>query len=183
MTEKKPLWQLDAINPSEYHCCEATRGREFILRMNTGSDPCLAIEKFAREHNIRFGKVHASFMGAFKPAKYLVWAPDLKDPDNWHNEATAVSDNLTMLCSVAGMIGQRPTADGGEETFVAMHFVSGGAWDSATICGHLDEGTRILGCMEVFVTEILDIDVLKPLDEYGIEYNRPENWYQNTKNK
>ena len=81
-----PAWQKDASSPTEYHFCEARRGREFILRMNTGADPVLAIENFARENNIRFGKVHATFMGAFKPCKYFVWAPDTLHPDNWHNE-------------------------------------------------------------------------------------------------
>ena len=181
--QEKPSWQLDASNSKEYHCCEATRGREFILRMTTGADPVLAIENFAREKNIRFAKVHSTFMGAFKPCKYFVWAPDNTNPNNWHNESIAVNNNLSMLCAIGGMIGQRPLADGGEEPFVAMHFVSGGAWDTTTFGGHLVEGTKIVGCMQVFVTEILDIEVLHPVDEFNEGYTFPENWYQNTKNK
>ena len=33
--------------------------------------------------------------------------------------------------------------------------------------------------MQVFVTEMLDIDVLKPVDVFGEEYTLPENFYQN----
>ena len=68
------------------------------------------------------------------------------------------------------MIGQRPTDEGGEERFVAMHFVAGGACDTGTIAGHLLEGTRVKGCMQVFVTELLAIEVLKPVDVFGEAY-------------
>ncbi len=176
-----PCWQQPATNPTDYHCCEATRGREFIVRMLSGADPVLALENFAKEQNIRFGKIHATFMGAFQPCKYFVWAPDTANPDNWHNESVATNHNLSMLTSIGGMIGVRPTVDNGEEPFVAMHFVAGGAWDTPTFSGHMVEGTKIVGCMQVFVTEILDIDVLHPVDEYGEAYSFPENWYKNIK--
>lgn len=174
-------WQKPAAFKEQYHFCEMTRGREFLIRMNTGADPVLAIERFAKENKIRFGKVHATFMGAFKPCKYFVWAPDTTNPDNWHNESVAVNHNLSMLCAVGGMIGVRPSKDGGEEPFVAMHFVSGGAWDTGTFGGHIVEGTTVVGCMQVFITELVDIDVLHPVDEYGEAYSFPENFYKSTK--
>lgn len=177
--EQKKNWQMDASHPAKYHACETRWGREFIVRMTTGADPVLAIEKFAKEHNIRFGKVHATFMGAFKPCKYTVWTPNTENPEELHNETTAVNHNLSMLCSIVGMIGQRPDGKGGEEPFVAMHFVAGGAWDTAIFGGHMMEGTKVFGCMQVFVTELLDIDVLIPIDEFGIAYTFPENWYKN----
>ncbi len=79
---KTQAWESPAQTPTDYHCVETRRGREFILRLTTGADPNLAIARFAVEQNIRFGKVHATFMGAFKPLKYLVWAPDPRDPEN-----------------------------------------------------------------------------------------------------
>ena len=57
---KLPAWQLDATTPDEYHCCEMRRGREFLVRMMTGADPSLAIARFAKENNIRFGKTDAT---------------------------------------------------------------------------------------------------------------------------
>ena len=63
-----PVWQRDAVEETEFHCCEARRGREFIVRMNTGADPVKAITEFAKQNNIRFGKVHATFMGGFSYA-------------------------------------------------------------------------------------------------------------------
>jgi len=110
-----------------------------------------------------------------------VWAPDTANPGNWHHEEVATNHNLSMLLSVGGMIGERPTSDGGVEPFVAMHFTSGGAWDTNVFGGHIVEGTTVVGCMQVFITEILDVDVLKPVDEYGEAYTYPENWYKSTK--
>jgi predicted DNA-binding protein with PD1-like motif len=66
-----PEWELDARRPDEYHVVEARRGREFILRMTTGADVFLGIQKFAIDHQIRFAKIHAVFMGGLQPAKYL----------------------------------------------------------------------------------------------------------------
>ncbi len=181
--EDLPVWQRDAVVDTEFHCCEARRGREFIVRMMTGADPVKAITEFAKKNNIRFGKVHATFMGGFQPCRYYVWIPDHTDPTNWHLEGEAQCDNLTMLAAIGGMIGQRTNKDGEEETFVAMHFVAGGAWDTGTISGHLIEGTKVKGCMQVFVTEMLDIEVLKPVDVFGEEYTLPENFYQNVAKK
>jgi len=179
---KLPAWQLDATTPDEYHCCEMRRGREFLVRMMTGADPSLAIARFAKENNIRFGKVHATFMGGFQPCKYFVWIPDYKNPDNWHREGVAVNTNLTMLTSIGGMIGQRPIRGSDEtEPFVAMHFVAGGGWDAPTITGHLVEGTLVKGCMQVFITELLDVEALAPVDVFHEAYSYPENFYYNTK--
>jgi predicted DNA-binding protein with PD1-like motif len=171
-------WELDAKAPGEYHFCETRRGREFIIRLTTGSDPILALRQFAIDQKIKFGKIHATFMGAFQPTHYDKWVPNINDPNDWQNEITAINTNLSMLCAIGGMISQRPTLEG-EETFVAMHFVAGGAWDTASFGGHLEEGTRVKGVMCVFVTELLDIDVeyqanVKKGDRY------PENFYTNT---
>ena len=89
-----------------------------------------------------------------------------------------------MLTAIGGMIGQRPVrgTDGEEETFVAMHFVAGAGWDAPTITGHLVEGTIVKGCMQVFVTELLDVEALAPIDlVHDPEYGYPENFYYNTK--
>ena len=54
-------WELDASRPVEYHSVEAQRGREFIIRMTTGADVFLALQQFAKDHNIRFAKIHAVY--------------------------------------------------------------------------------------------------------------------------
>ena len=109
MTE---IWERDAQTPDEYHTVECQRGREFIIRLTSGADVLLAIQKFAIDHNIRFAKIHAAFMGGLQPAKYLVWAPDTSDPDNWHKEAVATTTNLSMILSLSGIIHPRPDKDG-----------------------------------------------------------------------
>ena len=175
-------WQKPATSPKSYHMVEATRGREFIVRMMTGADPLLALAEFAKENHVRFGKVHACFMGGFQPCKYDKWTIDTVNPENWYCEREAVCANLTMVSAVGGMIGVRPDGKGGEESFVAMHFVAGGAWDAPTIAGHLNPGTLVKGSLQVYVTEILDIDVQYPADmKEGDPY--PENFYVSTTGK
>ena len=173
-------WEMDASHPAEYHLVEGRRGREFIIRMTTGADVFLALEQFAQDHNIRFAKIHAAFMGGLQPARFLVWTPNTQQPDNWHNESAMTIQNLSMVLSMSGIIHPRPVKGGGEEPFPAIHFVTGGAWDVPTIGGHLLEGSIVKGVVECFITEILGIDVLypseKPIDPHADDF--PENWYQ-----
>src|SRR6056297_742414 len=115
---------------------EPDRGREFILRLTTGADVFLAIKKFAEDNSIRFARIHTAFMGGLQPAKFLVWAPDTSDPDNWHNEEPVTMHNLSMILSMSGIIHPRPVEGGGEEPFPAIHFVTGGGWDVNTKGGH-----------------------------------------------
>ena len=37
-------WQKPAKSEVDYHCVEATRGREFIVRLTTGADPVKALD-------------------------------------------------------------------------------------------------------------------------------------------
>lgn len=67
---------------------------------------------------------------------------------------------------------------------MAAHVVAGGGWDTGTVAGHLEEGTKVFGVMQVFVTEILDIDVIYPCQLYQDDAafdKYPENWYRSTK--
>ena len=173
-------WEMDASHPAEYHVVEAQRGREFIIRMTTGADVFLALQKFAQEHNIRFAKIHTAFMGGLQPARFLVWTPDTKNPDNWHNESPMTVQNLSMVLSMSGIIHPRPVKGGGEEPFPAIHFVTGGAWDVPTIGGHLLDGSIVKGVIEFFITEILGINVLYPEGEMLAPHAKefPENWYK-----
>jgi len=95
----KDSWEREATHPAEYHSVECDRGREFIIRLTTGADVYKAIQQFAKDKGIKFGKIHAAFMGGFSPAKMFMWCPDPHDPDNWHNESAASFENLSMLDS------------------------------------------------------------------------------------
>ncbi|HDQ72171.1 MAG TPA: DNA-binding protein [Chloroflexi bacterium] len=173
-------WEMDATHPAEYHSVEVQRGREFILRMTTGADVFLACQAFAQDHDIRFAKIHAAFMGGLQPARFLVWTPDTAQPDNWHNETAMEIQNLSMVLSMSGIIHPRPVKGGGEEPFPAIHFVTGGAWNVPTIGGHLLDGSIVKGVIEFFITEIKGIDVLYPegemIDPHAEAF--PENWYK-----
>lgn len=180
-----PAWQRDAENLDDYNICEARTGRKFLLRLNTGADPTLAIEKFAREHDVKYAVINTAYMGAFQPTHYYAWAPNNKDPENWHYEAEAHDEHLSMLTAIGGMISQRPTKEGGTETFAVMHFVAGGAWDHPTFSGHLLKGTRVKGVMACLITELLDIEVMQPVDIFdGVyAYSYPEAFYKNVAKK
>ena len=176
----KDPWEKDAAHPTEYHSVECRRGREFIVRMTTGADVYKAIQRFAKDKGIRFGKIHAAFMGGFSPAKMYMWCPDPHDPSNWHNESAASFENLSMLVSMSGMIHTRLV--GGEpEPFPAIHYVIGGAWDVPTVGGHLAEGTTVKGVVEVFITEILGIEELLPSGYDSAKDGAPEEWYREVK--
>ena len=141
------------------------------------------VQQVAKDHDIRFAKIHAAFMGGLQPARFLVWTPDTKNLGNWHNETAMTIQNLSMVLSMSGIIHPRPVKGGGEEPFPAIHFVTGGAWDVPTIGGHLLDGSIVKGVVEVFVTEIVGIDVLYPegamIDPHAEEF--PENWYKAVK--
>ena len=173
----KDPWERDAQQPTEYHSVECERGREFIIRLTTGADVYKAIQQFAKDKNIKFGKIHAAFMGGFSPAKMYYWCPDPRDPENWHNESIASYDNLSMLISMSGMIHTR-LVNGEPEPFPAIHYVVGGAWDVPTVGGHLAEGTKVKGCVEVFITEMLGIEELLPSDYDPEKDGAPEEWYK-----
>jgi predicted DNA-binding protein with PD1-like motif len=173
----KDPWERDARTPTEYHYVECRRGREFIVRLTTGADVFYAIQQFAKDQKIKFGKIHAAFMGGFSPAKMYMWSPDTNDPENWHNESKATFTNLSMLVSMSGMIHTR-MVDGKPEPFPAIHYVIGGAWDVPTVGGHLAEGTIVKGVVEVFITEILGIEELLPSDYDPLTDSAPEEWYK-----
>lgn len=178
-------WEMDATKPTDYFVVEAKRGREFIIRLTTGADVFLAIQKFAADHNIRFAKIHTAFMGGLQPVKFLVWTPDTRDPDNWHNETEMTMENLSMILAMGGMIHPRPVkgGNGEEEPFPAIHFVTGGAWNCPTVGGHLNIGSIVKGVLEVFITEIEGIEVLFPSGwrPVGFADEFPENWYKEIK--
>ena len=176
-----PEWELDASRPDEYHFVEARRGREFIIRMTTGADVFLGIQKFAIDNKIKFAKIHAVFMGGLQPAKYLKWIPDYKNMENWHREGCATVDNLSMVLSLSGVIHPRPGKDGKEEPFPAIHFVAGGGWDCPTFGGHLEQGSKVKGVLECFITEILDIETVPPVERVYEDDQYPENWYRAVK--
>ena len=178
----KDAWEMDAATPADYHVVEARRGREFILRLTTGADVWLATQKFAQDYGIRFAKVHAAFMGGLQPTRFLMWAPNTQDPGNWHNESEATIQNLSMILSMSGIIHPR-FRKGKEEPFPAIHFVIGGAWNVPTIGGHLLDGSIVKGVCEVFITEILGIEVLYPQGKLPSPHAEefPENWYKAAK--
>jgi predicted DNA-binding protein with PD1-like motif len=176
-----PEWELDARSPDEYHFVEAKRGREFIIRMTTGADVFLGIQKFAIDNDIKFAKIHACFMGGLQPAKYLMWTPDYQQPDYWHREGCATVENLSMICAMGGIIHPRPGKDGKEEPFPAIHFVAGGGWDCPTFGGHLEQGSIVKGVLECFITEILGIENIPPVERVWEDDEYPENWYRSVK--
>ncbi len=157
-----------------YRSVRCTRGREWIVRIPTGEDVYQSFVQFAKDHEIKFARIHTAFMGGFEPARMLVWTPDSTDPENWHHETGMEIQNLTMLLSMSGFIHLKKNENGVVEPFPAIHYVIGAAWNAPIGGGHLLPGTISKGNLEVFVTEILGID---SLHEDQVNVHAPENWY------
>ena len=107
----KDTWEQDASTPVDYHCVEARRGREFVLRMTTGADVWLATQRFAIDQGIRFAKLHAAFMGGFQPARFLVWSPDTRDSANWPSGRVCQSPAERPAARSLGPKHRTPAAD------------------------------------------------------------------------
>lgn len=160
-----------------YKSVECKRGREWILRVPTGSDVYDSIQQFAIDHEIRFAQIHTGFMGGFEPARFMIWTPDTRDPENWRNEDCIEVQNLSMLLSMSGFIHLRKAANGDFEPFPAVHYIVGAGWNVPTGGGHLAKGTIVKGNLEIFVTEVLGIDVI--MTEEQKKSASPETWYKN----
>lgn len=176
-----PEWQRPSDEIDDFLSCEFSVGRQFMVRLTDGADPVIALANFAKKKNIRFANVHNCSHGTMNPTRYNIWIYDYNDPEHWNLEGPAVNNNNTMLCALSGMISMRPDGKGGEEPFAAVHFVSGGCWDSGTICGHLLEGSRVRGTWQVVVSEVLGVEQLNPNDFMGPDYKFPPNWFRELK--
>jgi predicted DNA-binding protein with PD1-like motif len=86
-----------------------------------------------------------------------------------------------MICAMGGIIHPRPGKDGKEEPFPAIHFVAGGGWDVPTFGGHLEQGSIVKGVLECFITEILGIENIPPVERVWEDDEYPENWYRSVK--
>ncbi len=161
-----------------YKSIEAKRGREFILRVPHGSDVYAAVQRFAVENDIKFAQVHTAFMGNFRPARYMVWVPDPRDPENFDIEDCVEVQNQTMILSMSGFIHQRIGKDGKMESFPAIHYITGAAWNAPVGGGHLAPGTIVKGNLELFVTELLGIEA--DIEDKWKNSAAPECWYKNT---
>lgn len=169
-------WRVPAEKPTDYHKVEVTEGRKFMLRLNTGADVNLAISKFAKDHDIMFGRIHCSFQGGFQPAKIMFWTPNTVNPEKWDGETTATFNNLAMGLQMSGVIRPR-IYKGVAEPSAAIHFTVGGGWDMPTVGGHLADGTIVKGVCSVFITELLGIKERIPADYDPTSDRRPPVWF------
>jgi predicted DNA-binding protein with PD1-like motif len=167
---------MEKAKKGVYKLVECKRGREWIFGVSSGDDLWHALQQFALDNDIKFAKIHAAFMGGFEPAKFMIWAPDNKNPANKHHEMEYELQNLSMLLSLGGIIHLRKTTDGTMEPFPAVHFVIGGGWNVPTVGGHIHPGTIVHGNLRLFITEITGIEEFFP--EGDENSSGPEAWYR-----
>ena len=96
-----------------------------------------ALDEANKDKNIKVAKIHAAFMGGLQPTKFLMYAPDTIDPENWANESETTEEKHSMIVSMSGIIQY----DGVGEPTVKIHFVNAGAWDVQPFGGHLSPGS------------------------------------------
>ena len=149
-------WFEETTGPEGYLAVEGRTGREFILRIASGTDIYKAIKQFAKDKKIKVAKIHAAFMGGLQPAKFHMYAPDTVDPDNWANESETSEEKFSMVVSMSGIIQY----DGISEPTVKIHFVNAGKWDVQPFGGHLSPGSIVKGLFNVFVTELSGLELV-----------------------
>ena len=154
MSEKR--WFEEDVGSGGYLTVEGKTGREFILRIGSGTDLYEVVKQFTKDKKIKVAKIHAAFMGGLQPAKFHMYSPDTVDPDNWANESETTEEKFSMTVSMSGIIQW----DGVNEPVVKIHFVNAGKWDVQPFGGHLSPGSIVHGLFNVFVTELLGLEVI-----------------------
>jgi len=176
MSAKPHDWEYDQKHGIDhYFATECKRGREWIFKVNEGTDINLAIAKFATENNIDFARIHTSFMGGLQPAHVARWTPPLPGSDHpWRGDIEVIINEPGMIMSMQGFI-HKVVKEGKEVPLVSIHFVYGGHTAVPIYGGHLSIGSLSKGTTEFFITEILGI---KQVYEVGYVEGHTEPWYE-----
>jgi predicted DNA-binding protein with PD1-like motif len=170
--EYRQWWEDDPTSEG-FYAVEAKTGREFILRIQSGAFVVPTIQKFAKKYNIKVAKIHAAYMGCFKPAKYSMYIPVVEGEGPTKKvvdikTAPTVEENINQVLSMSGVIQPNPR---GDDPIVKIHFVTGGSWDVPTTGGHLYPESKAWGLIHVFVTELLGLELI---DNKG----QNEDWFK-----
>ncbi|MGI8998267.1 MAG: PPC domain-containing DNA-binding protein [Candidatus Limnocylindria bacterium] len=129
---------------------EATAGRAFVVRLETGSDLVKDIERFCAEHGILAAQV--TVIGAVRHASYAYYEQD----DHRYRELASATHH-----EIVGFTGNVSLRDG--RPFLHAHATFADA-DGATVGGHLVPGCEVFAG-EVMIRELGGVSLVRQPDE------------------
>ena len=129
---------------------EATAGRAFAGRLDTGSDLVQEIERFCAEQSILAAQVTA--IGAVRRARYAYYEQD----DHRYRELE--SDTHHEIVGFVGNISMRD-----DRPFLHAHATFADA-DGATVGGHLLPGCGVFAA-EIMIRELGGVSLVRQPDE------------------
>jgi len=129
---------------------EATAGRAFVGRLETGSDLVEEIERFCAERGIVAAQV--TVIGAVRRARYAYY----EQSDHRYRELESATHH-----EVVGFVGNISLRD--SRPFLHAHATLADA-DGATVGGHLLPGCEIFAG-EVMIRELGDVSLVRQNDE------------------
>jgi len=129
---------------------EATAGRAFVGRLDTGSDLVQEIERFCAEHGIVAAQV--TVIGAVRHARFAYYEQD----DHRYRELDSATHH-----EIVGFTGNISLRD--DRPFLHAHATFADA-DGATVGGHLLPGCEIFAG-EVMIREIGGASLVRRPDE------------------
>jgi len=128
---------------------EATAGRAFVGRLETGSDLVREIERFCAEHGIMAAQV--TVIGAVRHASYAYYEQD----DHRYRELASTSHY-----EIVGFVGNVSLRD--DKPFLHAHATFADA-DGATVGGHLLPGCEVFAG-EVMIRELGGVSLVRQPD-------------------
>lgn len=129
---------------------EATAGRAFVGRLETGSDLVREIERFCAEHGVMAAQV--TVIGAVRHARYAYYEQD----DHRYRELESATHH-----EIVGFIGNVSLKD--DRPFLHAHASFADA-DGATVGGHLVAGCEVFAG-EVMIRELGGVSLVRQPDE------------------
>lgn len=133
---------------------DATPGRSFVGRLETGSDLVAEIERHCAEHGVIAAQV--TVIGAVRRARYAYYEQD----DHRYRELESDTHH-----EITGFVGNVSLRDG--KPFLHAHATFSDA-DGATVGGHLLPGIEVF-VAEVMIRELTGVALVRqPDDETGL---------------
>ncbi|MGH2382623.1 MAG: PPC domain-containing DNA-binding protein [Candidatus Limnocylindria bacterium] len=129
---------------------EATAGRAFVGRLETGSDLVKEIERFCAEHGIMAAQV--TVIGAVRHARYAYYEQGARR----YRELESGSHH-----EIVGFVGNVSLRD--DRPFLHAHATFADA-DGATVGGHLLPGCEVFAG-EVMIRELGNVSLVRQHDE------------------
>ncbi|MGQ0608495.1 MAG: PPC domain-containing DNA-binding protein [Chloroflexota bacterium] len=129
---------------------EATAGRAFVGRLESGSDLVKEIERFCAEHGIIAAQV--TVIGAVRHARYAYYEQD----DHRYRELESASHH-----EIVGFVGNVSLRD--DRPFLHAHATFADA-DGGTVGGHLLPGCEVFAG-EVMLRELGNVSLVRQHDE------------------